>query len=60
MNENVNQLVEDLKGRLIEASESEIHQLIQESREEALAEAKAILKERMLRGILEHAVGQPA
>ncbi|ARA93687.1 MAG: hypothetical protein D6685_08525 [Bacteroidetes bacterium] len=59
MNEQVDRLIEDLKARLIEVSEEEIVQIIQESRAEALAEAKAILKERVLHGILEHAVHRP-
>lgn len=60
MNEHVDTLIDDLKDRLIEASESEIRQIINESRNEALAEAKAVLKERMLHGILEHAVARPS
>lgn len=60
MNDAVQPLIDDLKDRLIEASAGEIRQIIDESRQEALAEAKAVLKERMLQGILEHAVGRPA
>lgn len=60
MNEQVDRLIEDLKSRLIEVSEEEIAQIIEESRAEALAEAKTVLKERVLHGILQHAVHRPS
>ena len=55
MNELTNTLVDQLKDKLISASDEPIIKMIQEAREEALAEAKVILKERMLQAILESA-----
>ena len=60
MNDSVSTLIESLKDQLIEASALEIRQIVDECRQEALTEAKAVLKERMLQGILEHAVGRSA
>ena len=61
MNELTNTLVDQLKDKLISASDELIIKMIQEAREEALAEAKVILKERMLQAILESATDeQPA
>ncbi len=55
MNNQTTQLIEQLKDKLVKASDELIIRVIQEARDEALAEAKAMLKERMLEAILESA-----
>jgi hypothetical protein len=55
MNDQTNYLIEQLKDKLIDASEAQIMQIVQEARDEALREAKAMIKERILRAILESA-----
>ena len=55
MNEQTTQLVDQLKDKLLSASDELVIKMIQEARDEALAEAKSLLKERMLRAILESA-----
>ena len=55
MNDQTAQLIEQLKEKLIVASDELITRTIEEARQEALAEAKALLKERMLQAILESA-----
>ena len=55
MNELTNTLVDQLKDKLIGASDELVIRMIQEARDEALTEAKTILKERMLQAILESA-----
>lgn len=55
MTDQTTKLLEQLKNKLIEASDEEITRLIREAREEALTEAKKMLKERMLQAILESA-----
>ena len=60
MNEQTTQLIDQLKEKLLRASDEMVIKMIQEARDEALTEAKAILKERMLQAILESAAeGQP-
>ncbi len=60
MNEQTTQLIDQLKDKLLKASDEMVIKMIQEARDEALTEAKAILKERMLQAILESAAeGQP-
>ena len=55
MNEQTTKLVDQLKDKLLNTSEELVIKMIQEARDEALAEAKALLKERMLQAILESA-----
>ena len=55
MNEQTINLVDQLKDKLLSASDELIIKMIQEARDEALAEAKSLLKERMLQAILESA-----
>ena len=55
MNEQTSTLVDQLKDKLLSTSDELIVKMIQEARTEALAEAKALLKERMLQAILESA-----
>jgi hypothetical protein len=55
MNEQTIALIDQLKDKLVKASDELIIRMIQEARDEALSEAKAILKERMLEAILESA-----
>lgn len=55
MNEQTTQLIDQLKDKLLRASDEMVIKMIQEARDEALTEAKAILKERMLQAILESA-----
>lgn len=55
MNEQTTKLVDQLKDKLLSTSEELVIKMIQEARDEALAEAKSLLKERMLQAILESA-----
>ena len=55
MNEQTTQLIDQLKDKLLRASDEMVMKMIQEARDEALTEAKSILKERMLQAILESA-----
>ena len=55
MNEQTTELIDQLKDKLLQASDEMVIKMIQEARDEALTEAKAILKERMLQAILESA-----
>ncbi len=55
MNEQTTQLIDQLKDKLLRASDDMIIKMIQEARDESLTEAKVILKERMLQAILESA-----
>ncbi|MFK7848036.1 MAG: hypothetical protein AB8G77_22300 [Rhodothermales bacterium] len=55
MNEQTTQLIDQLKDKLLRASDEMVIKMIQEARDEALTEAKVILKERMLQAILESA-----
>ena len=60
MNEKTIQLIDQLKEKLLRASDEMIIKMLQEARDEALTEAKAILKERMLQVILESAADDQA
>ena len=51
-----NELISQLKEKLVAASQDEIQRVIQEAQDEAIQEAKNLLKERMLDGILRHAI----
>ncbi|MEM8487154.1 MAG: hypothetical protein AAF564_16495 [Bacteroidota bacterium] len=55
MNEQTTELIDQLKDKLLRASDEMVIKMIQEARDEALTEAKVILKERMLQAILESA-----
>ena len=55
MNEQTTELIAQLKDKLLHASDEMVISMIQEARDEALNEAKVILKERMLEAILESA-----
>ena len=55
MNAQTTKLVDQLKDKLLSTSEELVIKMIQEARDEALAEAKSLLKERMLQAILESA-----
>ena len=50
MNEQTTTLVDQLKDKLLSTSDELIIKMIQEARDEALAEAKALLKERNASG----------
>lgn len=56
MNEQISSLIDQLKDRIVLASADDIDQIVKEARAEALAEAKTILKERLMRSILEKAI----
>lgn len=58
MDEKTRELMGQLKDRLINASDGQITEIIREARDEALAEAKAIIKGMMFQAILEHALGE--
>jgi hypothetical protein len=60
MNNQTTQLIEQLKDKLVKASDELIIRIIQEARDEALVEAKAMLKERILQAILESAAEDQA
>ncbi len=60
MNNQTTQLIEQLKDKLVKASDELIIRIIQEARDEALVEAKVMLKERMLQAILESAAEDQA
>lgn len=60
MNTQTTQLIEQLKDKLVKASDELIIRIIQEARDEALVEAKALLKDRMLQAILESAAEDQA
>ncbi len=55
MNEQTTELIDQLKDKLLHASDDMIVSMIREARDESLREAKVILKERMLQAILESA-----
>lgn len=55
MNEQTIALIDQLKDKMVKASDEQIIRMIQEARDEALSEAKVLLKERMLQAILESA-----
>lgn len=56
MNERANRLRQEVKDGLTDLWDEQIRATISEAREEALAEAKAILKDAILRAVLERAV----
>jgi hypothetical protein len=56
MDEKTSRLMSQLKDRLIEISDGQITEIINEARDEALAEAKAMIKGMMVQTILEHAL----
>ena len=58
MNENTAKLVDQLREKVIEASDELIVNIVKEARDEALIDAKAILKERMIQAILESATDE--
>ena len=47
-----------LKDKLLAASQDDIARVLKEAQDEALQEAKAMLKERMLEAILKEAIGK--
>jgi hypothetical protein len=59
MDEKIIALVRQLQDRLFDISEDEAAQMVREVRNEALAEAKVILKWLMVQVILEQATGTP-
>ena len=58
MDEKTSKLMGLLKDMMIEVSDAQINGIIREARDEALAEAKAIIKGMMVQAILEHALGE--
>ena len=58
MDEKTSRLMSQLKDRMIEVSDGQITEIIREARDEALAEAKAIIKGTMVQSILERALGE--
>ena len=60
MNNQTTQLIEQLKDRLIKASDELIMRVVQEARDEALADAKSLLKDHMIQAILESATEGPS
>ena len=53
-----NNIMGHLKDKLISASQDEIRRMVKEAQYEALEEAKAMLKERMLDAILKDALAK--
>ncbi len=58
MTTNSNSSMGQLKEKLLAASQEEIAKVLKEAQDEALQEAKALLKERMLEAILKDAIGK--
>ena len=58
MTTNSNNTMGQLKEKLLAASQEEIAKVLKEAQDEALLEAKALLKERMLEAILQDAIGK--
>ncbi len=56
MDDHTRKLSKQLRDRLIEVSEPEIAAIITDAREEAIAEAKAIVKAAVVQAVLEHAL----
>jgi hypothetical protein len=56
MDEKTRELMGQLKGRLVNTADGQITEIIKEARDEALAEAKAIIKGIMVQTILEDAL----
>ena len=53
-----NSTLGQLKDKLLAASQEEIVKVLKEAQDEALSEAKALLKERMVEAILQDALGK--
>ncbi len=58
MTTDSNSTMGQLKEKLLAASQEEIAKVLKEAQDEALSEAKVLLKERMLEAILEDAIGK--
>lgn len=58
MDENTRELVNQLKDGTVIFSDGQIMEIIEEARDEAIAEAKAIIKGMMVQAILEHALDE--
>ena len=58
MTTNSDNTMGQLKEKLLAASQEEIAKVVKEAQDEALQEAKALLKERMLEAILKDAIGK--
>jgi hypothetical protein len=58
MSANSNNIMGQLKEKLLAASQEEIAKVLKEAQAEALQEAKELLKERMLEAILKDAIGK--
>ncbi len=58
MTTDSNSTMGQLKEKLLAASQEEIAKVLKEAQDEALSEAKSLLKERMLEAILEDAIGK--
>ncbi len=58
MTTDANSTMGQLKEKLLAASQEEIARVVKEAQDEALKEAKALLKDRMLEAILKDAIGK--
>jgi hypothetical protein len=58
MSANSNNIMGQLKEKLLAASQEEIAKVLKEAQAEALQEAKELLKEHMLEAILKDAIGK--
>ena len=58
MHENTRKLSEQLKDKLPDVSDGQLAAIITETQDEAIAEARAIIKAAMVQGILEYALDQ--
>lgn len=56
--EKTSELISQLKDRLAQFSDEQINAVIREAKDEAVVEAKAIIKEAMFQSILERTLGQ--
>jgi uncharacterized protein YaaW (UPF0174 family) len=58
MTTQTNNVMGQLKDKLLSASQDDIKRLVNEAQSEALEEAKSLLKERMLEAILKDAISK--
>gem|GEM_PF-2582749 len=58
MTTQTNNVMGQLKDKLLSASQDDIKRLVNEAQTEALEEAKSLLKERMLEAILKDAISK--
>lgn len=58
MNQHARELLERLRQRIVSGADEAVAEIIQEARDEALAEARAVIKQLMVEAILERALAE--